>query len=86
MEAFVTVTVTATEFSRGFGRYQREAYVERVIRVVSHGTIIGGYLSAPELARYERLKEREREVFKAGELPDDLVAALEAARYDDPAE
>jgi hypothetical protein len=38
--------------------------------------------SAPELARYEEFKQREREVLKAGELPEDLVAALKAARCD----
>jgi hypothetical protein len=74
-------TVSATEFSRNFGRYQKEAFRHKLIRVESHGTLVGGFLSAPELAHYERLKALEPEVFKAGELPDDLVAAIEAAEY-----
>jgi hypothetical protein len=74
-------TVSTTEFSRNFGRYQKEAFRHKVIRVESHGTLVGGFLSAPELARYERLKALEPEVFKVGELPDDVVAALETARY-----
>jgi hypothetical protein len=49
--------------------------------VESHGTLVSGSLSAPELAHYERLKALEPEVFKVGELPDDVVAALETARY-----
>lgn len=72
--------VTATEFVRSFGRLQDEAHRE-VVEVTSHGRVIGGYLSAPELEHYRRLKRREREVFRAGELPDDLVAAIEAAEY-----
>jgi hypothetical protein len=73
-------TVSATEFSRNFGRYQKEAFRHKVIRVESHGTVVGGFLS-PELAHYEHLKALEPEVFKVGELPDDVVAALETARY-----
>jgi hypothetical protein len=72
--------VTATEFVRSFGRLQDEAYRE-IVEVTSHGRVIGGYLSAPELEHYKRLKRREREVFAAGEFPDDLVADLKAARY-----
>ena len=70
--------VPATEFVRSFGRLQDEAYRE-VVEVTSHGRVIGGYLSAPELERYKR---REREVFRVEELPDDLVAAIEAAEYE----
>jgi hypothetical protein len=72
--------VTATEFVRSFGRLRDEAYHE-IVEVTSHGRVIGGYLSAPELERYRRLKRREREVFAAGEFPDDLVADLKTARY-----
>jgi hypothetical protein len=73
-------TVTASEFVRGFGRYQDEAFRE-VVTVTSHGRIIGGFLSAADLERFERLKRREREVLVVGELPDDVVADIEAAEY-----
>ena len=75
------ITVRATEFSRNFARYQDEAIEAKVINVTSHGRVIGGYLSASELARYEAMKRREREVLKVGELDEDTVAAIENAEY-----
>jgi hypothetical protein len=74
-------TVRATEFSRNFARYQDEAIREKVIVVTSHERVVGGYLSADELAHYEQLKAREREVLVVGELSDNVVAAIEAAEY-----
>lgn len=75
------LTIRATEFSRNFAKYQDEAIEAKVINVTSHGRIIGAYLSASELARYEAMKRREREVLVVGELDDDTVAAIEAAEY-----
>lgn len=75
-------SVPTTRFARNFGRYQDEAHRDGVIEVTSHGRVVGGYLSAEELARYRRLLKREREVLLAGHLPDDVVAVLEAASYD----
>jgi hypothetical protein len=49
--------------------------------VTSHGRVIGAYLSASEAAHYERLKRRERRSLIVGDLPDDIVAAIEAAEY-----
>jgi hypothetical protein len=74
-------TVRATEFARNFARYQDEAIETKVIVVTSHDRVVGGYLSANELARYEKLKRREREVLVVGELSDDVVALIEAAEY-----
>ncbi|NBC14303.1 MAG: hypothetical protein GVY09_13375 [Gammaproteobacteria bacterium] len=74
-------TVSATEFARNFGRYQDRAFAGEVVKVTSHGRVVGGYLSEQELRRYERLKRREREVLVVGELPDDVVADIEAAEY-----
>ncbi len=76
-----TMVVDATEFARGFGRYQHEANLVDVIEVRSHGHVIGGYLSARELQHYRRLKRREREVLVVGQLPHDVIADLEAAEY-----
>ncbi len=73
-------TVTSREFVRAFGRVRDDAHRE-VVRVTSHGRVIGGYLSAPDLAHYERLKRREREVLLVGELSDDVVADIEASEY-----
>ena len=75
------VTVPATEFSRNFAKYQDEAIKAKVINVTSHGRVIGGYLSASELARYEALKRREREVLIVGQLDDETIEAIEQAEY-----
>jgi len=76
-----TRTVPATEFSRNFARYRDEAIEARVINVTSHGRVIGAYLSASEAAHYEQLKRRERQVLVVGDLPEDVVAAIQAAEY-----
>lgn len=76
-----SLTVRATDFSRNFAKYQDEAIEAKVINVTSHGRVIGGYLSASELARYEALKRREREILIVGELDDETISAIEAAEY-----
>jgi len=75
------ITVAASDFSRNFARYQDEAISAKVINVTSHGRVVGGYLSATELAHYELLKRREREVLIVGDLDDETIAAIEAAEY-----
>jgi hypothetical protein len=75
------ISVAATEFSRHFGKYQDDAFGIDVVKVTSHGRVVGAYLSARELAHYETLKRREREVFIVGQLPADMVADIEAAEY-----
>lgn len=74
-------TVSASEFARNFGRYQHEALSGKTINVTSHGRLVGGFISPQELEHFERLKRREREVLVVGELPDDVVADIEAAEY-----
>lgn len=76
-----TRDVPATEFSRNFARYREEAIEAKIINVTSHGRVIGAFLSASEAAQYERLKLRERQSLLVGELPDDVVAAIETAEY-----
>ena len=76
-----TRDVPATEFSRNFARYRDEAIEAKIIRVTSHGRVIGAYLSASEAALYEQLKRRERESLVVGNLPDDVVASIETAEY-----
>ena len=76
-----SMTVRATEFSRNFAKYQDEAIEAKIINVTSHGRVIGGYLSASELARYEAMKRREREVLIVGELDEDTISAIESAEY-----
>jgi hypothetical protein len=74
-------TVKATTFARRFAHYQDEAIRTKVIVVTSHDRVVGGYLSASELEHYERLKARERQVYKVEDLPERIVAAIEAAEY-----
>lgn len=74
-------TVRATDFSRNFAHYQDEAIRKRVIVVTSHDRVVGGYLSASELAHYEKLRAREREVLVVGELGDDVIADILGAEY-----
>lgn len=78
------LTIGATEFARRFARIKEDVREHGVVRVESHGRVVGGFLSPKELATYERLKRQEREVLRAGELPDDLLADLKDAldRYD----
>jgi hypothetical protein len=73
--------VSASEFVRNFGRYQDEAIRSKVIVVSSYNRVVGGYLSADELEHYERLKAREREVLRVGELDDATIAEIAAADY-----
>jgi hypothetical protein len=74
-------TVRASDFARNFARYQDAAIEAKVIVVTSHDRVVGGYLSASELAHYERLKAREREVLIVGELSDEIVELIESAEY-----
>lgn len=75
-------SVRATEFSRNFARYQDEAISAKVIVVTSHDRVVGGYLSASELAHYQKLKARERQILKVGELGEDIIADIETAEYE----
>ncbi len=73
-------TIDATNFRRDCGRYQDEAQREPV-KVTSHGRVVGGFLSSRDLDHYERLKLRERQVYVAGDIPDDIIEAIEQAEY-----
>jgi hypothetical protein len=76
-----TRDVPATDFARNFARYREEAIAEKIIHVTSHGRVIGAYLSASEVAHYEQLKRRERQSLVVGNLPSDVIAAIESAEY-----
>ena len=76
-----SVTVRASDFSRNFAKYQDEAISAKIINVTSHGRVVGGYLSASELAHYELLKRREREVLVVGDLDDETITSIQTAEY-----
>jgi len=48
-----------------------------VIEVRDQGELVGAFLSRQELEHYRILLGQDIEVFRAGEFPDDIVAALE---------
>ena len=70
------ITVTAAEFQRHFGRYQDEALTQP-LAITRNGRERLVMLSADE---YHRLKRRDREVLRAGDLSDADLVALEATR------
>lgn len=76
-----TAPVNATEFVRNFGRYQHEAIRSKVIVITSHQRVVGGWLSAEELERYEQFRERERRCIRVEDLDDETLAAIAAAEY-----
>lgn len=76
-----TTPVKATEFVRNFGRYQHEAIRSKVIVITSHQRVVGGYLSADELERYQSMKARERRSLRVEDIDDEMLAAIEAAEY-----
>jgi len=71
----MSTTVTSAEFQKAFGRYREVALAEPV-SITNHGRESLVLLSAAE---YRRLKSRDRVALRPWELPDDMIAALEAA-------
>jgi hypothetical protein len=71
-------TIEAAEVTPDFVR--RRVPDRRVIEVRDHGELVGGFLSRQELEHYRILVSREVEVFRAGEFPEDIVAALEESQ------
>ena len=76
-----TLQIPVAGFSANVARQEAEVAGVDVVKIVRDGQMIGGYLSARELAHYEQLKRREAEVLRVGELPPVVVAEIEAAEY-----
>jgi prevent-host-death family protein len=72
------VTVTAAEFAKKFGEF-REAAQREPVAITSHGRETCYLISAEE---YRRLKQRDREVYGAHNMPQDLIDALQEAKMD----
>ena len=68
--------ITSTQFIKTPGAYQDQAQREPVM-IMKHNREHTVLLSAQE---YQRLKRRDREVFRVGELSERDVAAIAAAR------
>jgi len=72
------IRVSSTEFGKEVGRYQDAALSQPVI-VTRNGRDRTVMISAEE---YARLTRRDRQVFGAGELPEDAVEAIRNAKMD----
>lgn len=67
--------VTAAEVGKNFGQFADRALVEPVT-ITKYGREHLVLLSADE---YARLKRRDRQVYRVGDLPDEIIAAIKAA-------
>ena len=72
------IRVSSTEFGKELGRYQDLALSQPVI-VTRNGRDRTVVISADE---YQRLKRRDRQVFAAGELPQEMIDAVSRAEMD----
>lgn len=55
------------------------------MKVTSRRRVIGVFLSTHDRDHFERLKRRERQIYVAGEIPHDIINAIEQAEYLKPA-
>jgi prevent-host-death family protein len=72
-------SVTSAEFQRNLGRYQDKALSEPVT-ITKNGRERLVLLSVEE---YQRLKRRDRRVFRTVDLPDEWIEAIEKAKVPD---
>lgn len=73
------VEVTASEFSKAFGRYQTVAQREPVC-IVNHGNPTTYLISAEEYAKFQAIRAEARQHLRVGALPENIVAAIKAAK------
>ena len=52
--------------------------------MTSHDRMIGGFLFVHELEHDQRLKRRERQVFRIEDVPEELTEAIAKAEYLQP--
>ncbi len=72
------IRVSSTEFGKEVGRYQDAALSQPVV-VTRNGRDRTVMISVEE---YQRLKRRDRQVFAAGEAPEDIVEAVANSEID----
>lgn len=73
--------VTATEFTKNFGRYKDQALGGEPVWVTNHGRPVGAFISARDAELFERLKRRQRQSLLVGDLTEEDVAAIRDAEY-----
>ena len=72
------LTVSAAEFQRNFGRYQDEA-LKQPLSITRNGR---DRLIVLAVEEYERLKRRDRRVFKTAELTESELQAIASTEMD----
>ena len=72
------LTVSAAEFQRNFGRYQKQA-LKQPLSITRNGRDSLVVLSVEE---YQRLKQRDRVVFRTEELSDAEIQAMTEGEMD----
>ena len=75
------ISVTATEFIKGFGRHNLIAQREAVA-VTSHGHVSGYYISAHEYEELQKAKAAMRHSYTAKTLPDELYEEIINSKVD----
>jgi len=73
-----TLSISATEFAKNFGKY-REAAQREPVEITSHGRPSGYFVSTQEFAELQRLRSLERRAYSIGSIPDELAAAIAGA-------
>jgi len=75
------ITVSASEFSKNFGRY-REAAQREPVAVTSHERIIGYFISRIDYEAYMRMKAQMPKAYTVQELSEETIKAIAASTMD----
>jgi hypothetical protein len=75
------MVVSASDFTRNFGRYRMLAQREAVA-VTSHGAITGYFVRPEEYEEFRRFQAQRRS-FATAELPSEKAEAIAASRMDE---
>jgi PHD/YefM family antitoxin component YafN of YafNO toxin-antitoxin module len=75
-------TISASEFTRNFGRYRMRMRAQREpIAVSNHGQITGYFVGPEEYEEFKRFLDGRRS-FATAELSEEKVRAIRASRMD----
>ena len=75
------INVTASEFSKNFGRY-REAAQREPVAVTSHNRITGYFISGPDYEAYLRMKALQPKAYAVSELSEQTIQAIASSTMD----
>ena len=75
------ITVSASEFSKNFGRY-RDAAQREPVAVTSHDRVTGYFVSAADYEAFLRMDAHMPKVFAVEELSEETIQAIAASKMD----